>query len=378
MYNLHIYPSPFLNESRILREACTIERSGVFDKIELVGLLSEGLDRETRLSDKTNIFRLPGESRRGILNRYKFIRHLIWVGNVYKRYKSVPVSCINCHSLTVLPLGVLMKWVKRARLIYDTHELETESNNLHGLRKILSKVIERILIRFVDHSVFVGFEIQNWYIRTYGLRQSSVLLNCPDLVRLQPNDYFRSLFKLNAETKIFLYQGILGRGRGIESLIEAFASLPKHICLVLLGYGPFEQLARLSSSRYPNIRFHPAVPPDKLLQYTSSADFGLSLIEATSLSYEYCMPNKLFEYIMAGKPVVVSPTIEQKKFVTDNKIGVVADNCSPHAICDAVSTILNMDYKLLALTVENVREVYNWQKQEARLSAIYTQDLKLR
>ena len=70
------------------------------------------------------------------------------------------------------------------------------------------------------------------------------------------------------------------------------------------------------------------MPHEDLLALTATADFGLSLIEPVSLSYEYCMPNKLFEYMMAGVPVIVSPTVEQRKLVERYGSGIVARSSS--------------------------------------------------
>jgi len=369
MINIHLYPSAFLNESRILREARSLARLGLFERIELVGTGQEQLPAETQVQDGVRIVRLAGHGGHGLAG--KLARTGGWSRAVYQRYRHRPLACINCHSIATLPVGVLLKRRTGARLVYDAHELETETNGLSGLRKFLTRQAESLLIGQADHCIFVGRAIQAWYARAYGLRNTTVLYNCPPRREAQPTDHFRRAFPIPPGMPIFLYQGLIGEGRGILQLVAAFSALAGRAALVVMGYGALAGWAAEQARRHPDIHFHPAVAPDRVLEHTAAADFGLSVIEPTSLSYEYCMPNKLFEYVMARKPVLVSPTAEQSEFVRRQQVGEVAADTSPAAIRDGALRLLGRDPQALQAALARTAELYCWETQETALAALY-------
>ena len=376
MINIHLYPSPFLNESRILREACSLSRLALFDRIDLVGVGQEGLPAMEDLHGNIRIVRIGRRSGGGLLGKLR--RTINWSRAVCRRYRNDNLECINCHSIATLPLGVLLKRATGARLVYDAHELETETNGLGGVRKFLTRLAERALIRHADHCIVVGQAIEQWYVRKYALRNVTVLYNCPPRRHVHPADYFRKAYSIDAGTPIFLYQGFIGEGRGIRNLVAAFAGLAGRAALVVMGYGPLADWLAGEAAHRPGIHYHPAVAPERLLDYTAAADFGLSVIEATSLSYEYCMPNKLFEYVMARKPVLVSPTREQSEFVRRHAIGEVTRDASAAAIRDGVLRLLARDQRALQDALVRTADEYCWEGQEAKLEIVYLRALGMR
>lgn len=376
MINIHLYPSPFLNESRILREACSLSRLALFDRIDLVGVGQEGVPAIEDLHGNIRVVRIGQRGGGGLVGKLK--RTGGWSRAVYRRYRHDEIGCVNCHSIATLPLGVLLKRATGARLVYDAHELETETNGLGGLRKVLTRLAERALIRHADHCIFVGQAIEQWYVRKYALRNVTVLYNCPPRRSVNPADYFRKTYSIEVGTPIFLYQGFIGEGRGIRNLVDAFAGLAGRAALVVMGYGPLADWIAGEAAHRAGIHYHPAVAPERLLDYTASADFGLSVIEATSLSYDYCMPNKLFEYVMARKPVLVSPTREQSEFVRRHGIGEVTSDASPAAIREGVLRLVARDQRTLQDALSRTADEYCWEGQEAKLEIVYMSALGMR
>lgn len=370
MINIHLYPSPFLTESRILREAGSLSRLGLFERIELVGVGQEQLPGSERVQEDIRIVRLARRGAGGSMLG-KIGATGAWSRAVYERYRKQRIACINCHSVSTLPLAVMLKRATGAKLVYDAHELETETNGLRGVRKYLTKQVERALIRHADHCIFVGAAIEEWYVREYGLGNTTVLYNCPPRQEIVHTDHFRKTYAIPADKPIFLYQGVIGEGRGIRILLEAFAGLADRAHLVVMGYGLLAAWFAEQAARHASIHYHPAVPPDRLLAHTGAADFGLSVIEGSSLSYEYCMPNKLFEYVMAKRPVLVSPTREQREFVQRHAIGEVASDSSVAAIQQAVVRLLERAPAGLRSALERTRNEYCWESQEAKLEAAY-------
>jgi glycosyltransferase involved in cell wall biosynthesis len=377
MINIHLYPSQFQNESRILREARTLSRLGLFDRIDLLGTGGAGLPIEEDLGGNVRIRRVGIRHNEGALVG-KALAAAAWSRAIYGDYSRKALACVNCHSLTTLLLGVSLKRATGARLIYDAHELETETSGLGGIRKIGAKILERALIGRADYSIFVGKAIDDWYRTRYGLTRSAVIYNAPAFADIAPTDRFRESFGIARSVPVFLYQGVISEARGVPKLIEAFAALAGRAALVIMGYGDLAGWVKEQAARHPNVFYHPAVPPDELLEYTAAADYGLSVIEATSLSYEYCMPNKLFEYVMARKPVLVSPTREQREFVERYGVGEVTRDTSPTAIREGVERLLAHHSSVFAMALDKARHEFAWERQEMTLSRIYVEILGFR
>src|SRR5690606_29915505 len=104
-------------------------------------------------------------------------------------------------------------------------------------------------------------------------------------VEIEKKDIFREKLGIRPDQKIFLYQGGFTKGRGIEILLETFSQLQddKKV-LVCMGYGPMTAIIQEFATQHASIYFHEAVAPQVLLNYTASADYGISLIEDVCLS----------------------------------------------------------------------------------------------
>lgn len=161
--NLHVYPSPLTHESRMLKETAAIASFAPFERIVLVGADGHGLPERAPIDARREIVRFsraapswaPGAIGKGF-------GIAAWTLRVLRHYWHRPVACVNCHSLSTLPLGVLLKWRTKARLVYDPHELETEANGLGGLRRTLSKLVERVCYGAADEVIVVGERIADW------------------------------------------------------------------------------------------------------------------------------------------------------------------------------------------------------------------------
>lgn len=164
----------------------------------------------------------------------------------------------------------------------------------------------------------VSESIADWYKEEYKIDRPSVVLNAPNRRKLKSNNYFCQQLDIREDQIILLYQGGLALGRGVHLILDAFkARGDDKLVVVFMGYGLLEADIIAAAKQHKNIYFFPAVSPRIVLEYTSSADLGISLIENTCLSYYYCMPNKIFEYAMAGLPVLVSNMKDMSKLVTE-------------------------------------------------------------
>lgn len=295
----------------------------MFERVVVLALWKDGLPRHEVIGEGIELMRvapLIGGSMPGLLGR--LFKVLGWYLGVLWALRGMDVRCFNCHSLPVLPLSVIVKFWKRCVLVYDPHELETETAGLRGRRQSLMRWLEKALIGRADAVCVVNHSIAGWYATHYQLDRVWIVRNVPYRSESTPerSGKLRRAVGLPSDAQLFLYQGLLAPGRGVNLLIDAFSEMPdRH--LVFMGYGEWEDVVREVAARHANIHFMPAVPPSDVKDYTVDADVGISLIENVCLSYYLCLPNKLFEYASCGVPAIVSDFPEMGHFVEECDCG---------------------------------------------------------
>lgn len=373
MNNLHVSLTEFCNESRVLKEANSLVCSGFVSKVYIAALHGEGLEEEQKYSEEIRAKRFNLKTRRlgkgFFIQVIKFIEFCLRVC-IYYRDKEIKI--VNVHALGLLPLGIVLKKLYKAKLVYDAHELETETNGSKGIRKKVSKWLERKLISHVDLTIVVSESIADWYTSVYGVARPPVVLNAPNKRELKTNNHFREQLGIRDDQTILLYQGGLMTGRGVHLILEAFkARADDKVVAVFMGYGELDGDIKEASASHSNIFFFPAVSPDVVLEYTASADLGISLIENTCLSYYYCLPNKLFEYAMAGLPVLVSNMKDMSELVSKNNMGAVISDFSAVGINHAIDNFLTQDLAAMKANAYRVACENSWQVQEQKMLAAY-------
>ncbi len=368
--NLHLTLTRFEFESRVLKETETILKHKIYDKVRILALGDYEIKSRQHLGRNRFLHRLRLKTRalpKDIFSQSIKFLEFWFIALFYTKN----VKAVNCHSLATLPVGATIKFLTGAHLIYDPHELETEASGLKGVRKQLSKVFEKLLIHYCDKVIVVSSSIADHYKDAYHLREKPItLLNCPNYQEYTPSSALQEALGLASTEEIFLYQGGLAPGRGIPDLLKAFSD-PRleNMNLVFLGYGPLEEEILGVSRNHKNIHLLPAVPPDQLLKYTRSATYGLFLCENTSLSYYYCLPNKLFEYIMAGLPPIVTDLPEMSRVISTNNLGTIVkgDDLVEKCIQLLLSGHLKKNRDLWHKNCLEFAKTLNWQTQEQKL-----------
>jgi glycosyltransferase involved in cell wall biosynthesis len=373
--NLHVFLSNFKHESRVLRETKSIVESGLIDKIFIAGLWEPDVKELEEIDDKRVVWRIPLKTRnlrKDLLSQ--MIKYMEWVGKISLRFRNEQITHINCHGLSSLPIGTLFKLFKRSKLIYDPHELETEANGLSGTRKKLSKFLEKLLISYSDSIIVVNNSIAEWYKSKYSVKKVHVVKNVPYHynygMQIICSNVLKEKFEIKGDETLFIYQGGLSKGRGIQIILDAFTKVNRKKHIVFMGRGPLEEVIKEYEKQFSNVHLHPAVKPEEVLRYTSSADIGVSLIENTCLSYYYSLPNKVFEYLLSGVPMIVSDFPEMGKFVDENNCGwkVSVDSGALLKLIERISRedIIEKKNKVLKCKTN-----YGWHKEEETLLRIY-------
>ena len=322
---LHLTHTDINADSRIIKEIKSLskeqhyniygvgvnyEKGTVKEDLKKINIKIKSLEIFTK-----NLKILPRQIRHPLVFLELFIKVMFFVNK-----KNLKI--VHCHDTLVLPIGYFIKRIKKCKLFYDAHELESNKNGQSKLMSWGTLFIEKKCWKSIDLLISVSKSILDWYEKHLGLKKSILILNSPEikksdllLNKISPNkgNYFHKEFNIQNSTLIFLYLGFLTKGRGIEKIIDAFDSDQINSHVVFVGYGNMKDYILKASKNNGKIHYHEAVKHDEVVKISRDADIGLCLIEKISLSDYYCLPNKLFEYAFSGLPVLASDFPELKK-----------------------------------------------------------------
>jgi len=370
--NIHVFPTDMQQAARTLKIAHTIDSLGLFDHIFILGINKNGLLPETeKIKEKVTVIRLPIDSKNWIsksLFGKVFPILKFWIHS-YRFMINKKPTVINAHNLVVLPPCVLFKIFNKTKIVYDTHELETQRQGWKNIEIFISNIFERICIKFVDKIVVVSKPIGDWYKKRYKINPI-VVNNVPQYHSFKNSNYLSEKFNIEHDRKIFIFIGVLSKGRGIQQYLEYFEETKLNICIVFLGGGPLEGTIKKYAKNSKKIYFHNNVPFNEVNNVVSSADYSLSILRIgkPALSYEYMMPNKLFESIMAGIPVLSGGMKYEAEFVKKHNIGdQVYSVDSNYKFEKSIKNILSLDYNELQKNCKKLSKKYNWENQELEI-----------
>jgi glycosyltransferase involved in cell wall biosynthesis len=289
---------------------------------------------------------------------------------------SARFDILHSNDLDTLPANYLASRIRKKRLLYDSHEYFTEVPELINRPRVkrIWESIEKYIFPRLEHITTVSNSISMAYLEKYG-KQPCVIRNVPERENFT-GTLSRSSFGLPDDKKLVILQGTgINRDRGAEEAVRAMEYVDDTV-LVIAGRGDI--LPRLSREvgESPLLKervvFIPTLPYGELMQLTALCDAGLSLDKDTNLNYRYSLPNKLFDYIAAGIPVVASPLPEVRLIIEEYNTGLVIDNHSPAEIAAKINSLL-FD-RPPAYWQENLRNAamaLNWENEKHKLLDIY-------
>ncbi len=275
--------------------------------------------------------------------------------------------CLACDLDTLVPCYMVTRLSGR-KLVYDAHEYFTGQHGLaeRSVKHAIWKWAERRILPKLRHMLTVSDSIADLYHREYGVVPVVIRNVAPSVTHLEPHD--RSALGPSEEELLVVFQGSgINEGRGARELIKAMTMLER-IRLVFIGSGDISDSLRKSareSGAAERIMFLPRMPWEEMMRYTMCCDAGLSLDADTCENQRYSLPNKLFDYIAAAIPAVVSPLPEVASLISMYGCGVVIGEVTPGAIVIALERLRDNRGLLLSLkekTVEARREL-TWEKE---------------
>lgn len=314
----------------------------------------------------------------------RFTRPARFVEAVWRTYRAARAEDADVYNpRDIYPLLVCWLAAKRthAVLVYDSDELNLYRNwpwTSKWWWKVLAPAYEGFFIRRAAANITSDHGRADILARTYDIERPVVVRNVPERIEhVERDEEWRAAMLGDEARHLLIYQGILAPNRGLPELVEAMRSLPD-CALALVGWGALaESLAAQVDAAGLTGRVHltGAVPYATMMRYTASADIGLIPIVGSCLSYVHAAPNKLFEDMMVGIPVVASDLPEMAEVVRTERIGtLIADPLDPASIVTAVRELLDGE-EPLAVIGARAREAalarHNWELEREKLLAVY-------
>lgn len=266
-----------------------------------------------------------------------------------------------------LPANFCASKIRRKKLVFDAHELFPEIPELVD-RPFVKKIwesIENLIFPHLKHSYTVCQSIAGYYHQKYSI-DMKVVRNIP--YQRKPESV-KAVSKTN-DRKIILYQGAVNIGRGLEWVIDAMPFVNNAI-LMIIGDGDIKNqlITKVSEMKLENkVVFIDKMMPDELNQYTSAADIGLCLLESKGLSYYFALPNRIFDYINAGIPVLASNFPEIKAIVETFKTGILTDHYEPEHLAEVLNNMI--EYPFPTGHFHELAAQFCWENEEKKLLEI--------
>ena len=293
----------------------------------------------------------------------------------------------HAQSLVVLPVVRGAARRLRGRFVYDVADYHTEAARLARMPWVVRELVrrrERDWVRDASGFLAVSDPVADLIARRWKVERPAVLLNCPPAwhpedPKAPPSDRIRGAASIEPERPIVLYQGGFSVDRGVEELVAA-ADQPAlrelEAAVVFMGYGRLAGFLESAAAAHPDRVFVlPAVRPDELLEWTASADVTFVGQPPRTLNHRMNLPNKLFESLMAGVPVVVAEGNEQCRLVSAEDVGACANVDDPTAVARAIATLLRQAPSERARLRAHCRSValstYTWDRNAGGLVELY-------
>ena len=271
-----------------------------------------------------------------------------------------------------LPILALFAEFRGKPLYYDSREL---FRYLAGLKNkvnvqwLLAKIEESFIVK-CDKIIVTGMMDAEVLMEDYGIAPEKFILlrNLPKPVKTFEKLDLRKLYGFPENSLILIYQGVILKGRGLGKLISLLPTL-EDVCLVILGDGdlrPELENYVTDLQMAHRVKFAGTISQSELLSYTASADIGCVLIENISRSYYYALPNKLFEYIAVGVPVLASNLPQMVQIIDEFGVGKYVDPEEQDEIVDTIELLRNPEFRnTIKANAEIAHQRLNWDDEYA-------------
>jgi len=327
---------------------------------------------------------LPARSRVGHL--LKSTQKLVYTTIQLIR---MPADIYHAHDDNALAACYIAARWHRKLLIFDAHEFPLNSL-IDKRRSWLSALFINLFTRMIRNCagiITVSSPIAQEICHLYHIPKVSLIRNLPIYQALPKSDRLRQHLDLSPGVKVALFQGNIDPNRGLDKLVHTAKFLDRDIVIVIMGKGigvTLSELEALAESEgvTDRIRIIPPVPYEELLNWTASADIGLIVSSPDySLNVRMSLPNKLFEYLMAGLPVLSSQLPAIAEVINTYDVGQIVSSLVPAEIAAAINAMLEDQAALERMhhnALEAAQHELSWEKEQRKLLRLYYDLLEMR
>jgi glycosyltransferase involved in cell wall biosynthesis len=373
-------------DARVMRDATALRQAGF-----LVTIVDVQSDR-TRPSEEDidgvhfkHIF-MPSYFVSARFKPWFLVKLLMLMFSSTLQLLRVRADIYHAHVERALPACYIAARLRGKPFIIDTPELvlsDPRYARWSKLRVLAIHIIRHIVSHcagYITASPLYPQEIN----KLYGAKDILFIRNVPPYRTVTKSNRLHRHLGLDSRVRIALYQGNIQHNRGLHLLVQAAPFLAQDIVIVMLGEGSQDTLPQLQSQIASlgvadRVKLLPPVPYAELLEWTASADIGLNVLPPDySLSIKKCLPNKFFEYLMAGLPILSSELDAVAEIIKTYDVGKIVSSQAPEDVGAAINAIL-ADHESLACMSANALEVtkqeFHWEKERLKLINFYAEIL---
>jgi glycosyltransferase involved in cell wall biosynthesis len=361
-----IVMGPIENDARTLNLAQTLVKTQ--EKVLIIGL-----GKSNRLEQKSEFLYVKSLHIPSFNRMFKlWFTFTIQVIRFLKNYEAEHYWAMDLYSLPI----VLWGKEKTAKVFYDSREVYSAlgTNVGHPLKQWVITEIERFVIKKAD-VVFTSGKMDSTYIaQFYDIDEPPVIMNLPNIQHLPKTTKLRDHFGISSSKKIMIYQGMIHPGRGLEPFLTVLPNFKDWVLCVFGSGRHWNDLAKridqlgISSQVYKS----DPVPYQELAEWTASADAGLCFIEPLTESLRLALPNKLFEYAMAGIPVICSDLPQMAPILNEFGNGILLN--SKASLQDWKNGMAHLssveEFEEMKKASVKLSQKFNWQEQESLIYSL--------
>lgn len=359
------------SDPRVTREANSLGPRYV---VKVIGATSDKKATEQEQALNCNILRVKRGDSAGRSNLFlKVLERVITHCKIaYLAYQQ-RADVYHAHDLDMLPFAFLIARLRRAKVVYDSHELWVEQRA--DFPKWLKPPInwaEKYFIRRVDAVITVNHSIAHELMERYNIHQ------LPTVIHNFSSHYDQSKHVETVRNRpVVLYHGGYSRDRGLEEVVESVSRVSTDVIFTFRGKGSLESELRNRVKELhvtDKVQFFDPVSLGQLIEKASSADIGIIPYKPTCLNNYYSLPNKLSEYAMAGLAICASDLPEIRRLNEQYQFGELFDPYDPDSIAAAINKLAS-DSEYLARCKRNAltwaETIGNWEAEQPKLLQLY-------
>jgi glycosyltransferase involved in cell wall biosynthesis len=327
-------------DPRVRQEALTLISMGC--SVKLLAWDRDHKNPEFQLMEGVAVERVHLASSHGRGTTQIFFYALLYLRMLWRGWKT-PFDVVHCHDLDTLPLGYALGKIKRKPIVYDSHEsfMDMLDGSVHPWVKRALMGFENFLIRRVDLLITVGEKLRR-FLAARGARRTTVVGNWKILEEYERTDEQNRRMRRNLgippDAIVVTCITQLLQNRMIEELVEAIKPFPD-VYAIIAGKGALEPQIRKWAAENPRVVFPGFIHASEVPDYTCASDAIYCGFDPFNPNARFVAPNKLYEALAAGKPLISPDVGEIGELIRSAGCGVVTPDCTAASVREAVQAM---------------------------------------